>query len=645
MKKVVIIGGGIGGMALGIILHKSGVQVIINEREPVVPMGGNAFLMHSDGISVLQMFLNKKEIDNIPGELIHTFILKRPDETEIKYLKLEPWQCIKRRDLIAFLCNQIDATLIKPNRTFSHFMYENEIAIAAVFQNGEIEYGDIFVGADGANSQVRFNLFGKVNFSEVSVKEIIGVVKIPTIAIKYANVFTKYLSQEKGLSFGFIPTSHEELVWFMQFDVKLLELKDSNPDTLREFCTYLLKDFPEIVHEIIGLNDFSTSYVWNATDFDLLPTFHKKNVVLIGDAAHLAMPFTSAGTTNALNDAKILAKKIISSNNYEEAFIDFYKERAEDVKEHTLLGREVAQNFLHPQKISEDELTVPLITHRQAKSKIKPKYKRIHLLYFTDPVCSTCWVIQPQLRKLKLEYGDFVEIDYCMGGLLPSWDNFQSGGIKTPEDAGEYWQRANEKYDQPIYPDIWYTDPPESSFPPSIAFKAAQMQDIDKAIIFLRRINELLFFENKNIVGNIPIHNAAFESGLDAARLMRDLEGKAQELFQEDLKLAKQLDINVLPTFIFTDRYDNSRILKGFQEYEKFENIILEMIPGVQKNLIKKNYNNLFKKYPTLTTKEFSFLIDLNLIEAENILIDLFQKNIIHKFSTNKDGIIWKLVN
>jgi len=81
------------------------------------------------------------------------------------------------------------------------------------------------------------------------------------------------------------------------------------------------------------------------------------------------------------------------------------------------------------------------------------------------------------------------------------------------------------------------------------------------------------------------LHKAAFESGLDAARLMRDLEGRAQELFEEDLKLAKQLEITTLPTFIFTDRYDNSKILKGFQEYENFENIILEMIPEAKKIL------------------------------------------------------------
>ena len=28
--------------------------------------------------------------------------------------------------------------------------------------------------------------------------------------------------------------------------------------------------------------------------------------------------------------------------------------------------------------------------------------KPIKILYFTDPICSSCWGIEPQLRKLKL---------------------------------------------------------------------------------------------------------------------------------------------------------------------------------------------------------------------------------------------------
>jgi 2-polyprenyl-6-methoxyphenol hydroxylase-like FAD-dependent oxidoreductase len=69
----------------------------------------------------------------------------------------------------------------------------------------------------------------------------------------------------------------------------------------------MLTDFPDEVRDVLDANDFSTSYIWKTRDFDTLPTFHKENVVLIGDAAH-PVPFTSAGTTNALLDAKTLTK-------------------------------------------------------------------------------------------------------------------------------------------------------------------------------------------------------------------------------------------------------------------------------------------------------------------------------------------------
>ena len=641
--KIVIIGGGIGGMALAILLHKKGYSVSVNEKETKVPNIGNAFLMHSDGVSVLDMFSSYSTVKELPGKFIDTFILKDPNDTALKYLKLDPWQCIKRPDLINYLYSLLPANKIKSGRVFSHFLYEEEQVIAAVFNNGDIEFGDVFVGADGSNSKVRTTLFGKTNFTPIEVKEIIGVVRLPSVAQNHSHQFTKFLSQEKGLSFGFIPTSNEELVWFMQYDVKLMELVNDTPNSMRALCLELLKDFPEIVQEIIQANDYATSYIWNTTDFDLLPSFHKQNVVLIGDAAHLAVPFTSAGTTNALIDAKVLFEKIITGNDIQKIFTNFYTERATFVEEHTLLGRKIKQTFLHPNKAQIDEIEIPLITHKESKNKLAPKYKKVHLLYFTDPICSTCWLIQPQLRKLKLEYGDYLEIEYCMGGLLPSWNNFKSGPITSPETAAKYWDEVALEYDMPINSSVWLEDPLPSSYPPSIAFKAAQMQDIDKAIIFLRRINEMLFVDSKNIIENVLLHKAAFEAGLDAARLMRDLEGKAQLLFEADLELAKSLDITSLPTFIFADKYDHSVVLKGFQDYKKFEDALLQLIPKAKKKPIKKDYENLFKIYPTLTTKEFSFLSDLEMDASEALLLDLFEKKVLIKYNSQQKGTIWKL--
>jgi len=640
--KVVIIGGGIGGITTGILLLKNGFEVCICEKENGIPNKGNAFLMHSEGLAIVAGLNDKGIKMQLPGNKIDSFMQLRPNDTIVKYQKLDPWQCIRRADLIAFLYNFIPANKLKYNKVFSHFLYRRDKAIAAVFQNGEIEFGDVFIGADGANSAVREYLFGKTNFTATEVKEFVGVTSCSELIIQNPNLFKKFVSKDKAISFGYIPTSATELVWFMQFGADLMHQKEG-PNGIKEICINLLKDFPEDVQTILNCNDFSTSYTWNTRDFDLLPTFHKKNVALMGDAAHLALPFTSAGTTNALKDALSISRLLTSNKNPENAFKAFYEERAPEVKEHTLMGRDLKRKFLNPSEEEEDDIIIPLIEKQLPAFNPKPNYKKVHILYFTDPICSTCWQSQPQLRKLKLEYGDYIEIEYCMGGLLPSWDNFNRGGITNPAEAAEHWRQVAAEENMPLSPNVWLENPIPSSYPPSIAFKAAQMQDTDKAIIFLRRLNEMLFLESKNIIENVLLYNAAFEAGLDAARLLRDLEGKAQQLFEADLELATELQISILPTFIFTDKFNNSKILEEYQHYESFEKTLFSFIPFAQKKTVKNDLKSLFKVFPTLTTKEFSFLADVQTEEAEELLDNLHNEGIIVQQLKNQIGVVWKL--
>ena len=642
-KKYVIIGGGIAGVTLAIKLHKAGQEVLLCERDKNIPIRGNAFLMHADGLSTLQSLSENAEELKLPGKTIDTFELKKPDDTEVKYLKMEPWQCIKRKDIIEHLYNILPKFILKCDREFSHFIYKNKKAVAAVFKNGETEYGDIFIGADGARSKVRDELFESTNYSPVEVREVVGIAYNPELINEKPTTFKKYLQSDKGLSFGFIPSSDTELVWFMQYDVRLYQLENESPEELKKMCYELLKNFPEIVKTVLESSNFKNAYLWHARDFDILPSFHKNNVVLIGDAAHLALPFTSAGTTNALNDAKVLGELLIEKKQTFAAFKAFYEKRVEVVREHLELGREIKDNFLNHNYASIDDIKVPLITHQSIKNKTAPKYKKVNLLYFTDPICSTYWLMQPQLRKLIIQFSDYLEIDYCMGGLLPSWENYPGKMIKSKEDAYTYWESLSTDFAMPINPDVWKSDPLMSSFTPSIAFKAAQIQNREKAIVFLRRLNEQLFVKGNNICNNAIIVNEAYESGLDVARLLRDLKEKAKILFEEDIKLAGELLVKSMPTFIFTDRFNNSVILKGIQSFEAFEKVIKSFVPEVE-TLKKQTLNSIFDKYNSLTSIEYAFLRDLSLDEAEKELEKNYKKGIIDKKQIFHDRLIWVLI-
>ena len=438
--KVVIIGGGIAGLTAGILFHSKNWDVVVNERTHGIETKGHAFLMNEEGLSILEPFfdlaknpLNRKKID--------LFSLKRPDGDELIKIKLDPWFCIKRLDLITFLNDTFPAEKIRGGRQFSHFLYENESAVAAVFLNGEIEYGDVFIGADGSNSKVREQLFGPTEFTPIDIKEIVGVSKTFIQPVDNIAIFQKIQDHSKGLSFGYIPTYNNEMVWFMQYDVNLVKNIPNGETDLKAFCNAMLSHFPQEVKQVLEGNDFSTSYIWNTRDFDLLPRFHNKNVCIIGDAAHLALPFTSAGTSNALLDAKTIVECFEENRDCEKAFENFYIKRASNLEKHVLQGREIKKLFLEPRSYSERDFLLPLISNDD--SNIKTVNKPLKVTYFTDPVCSTCWVIQPILRKLKLEYDHIIDIDYRMGGMIPTWVNFKRGEIERPIDAAKHWDEVS----------------------------------------------------------------------------------------------------------------------------------------------------------------------------------------------------------
>lgn len=271
--------------------------------------------------------------------------------------------------------------------------------------------------------------------------------------------------------------------------------------------------------------------------------------------------------------------------------------------------------------------------------KIDNKEQSIKVIYFTDPICSSCWGIEPQLRKMKLEYGKEIDLEYHMGGLLPDW-SYNSGGISKPSDVAHHWDEVSGHYDMPIDGDVWLEDPLDSSYPPSIAFKAAQLQNGEKAIIFMRELRELVFLKKKNIAKWDNIALAAEKVGLDVNQLKSDYEGKAKTLFEDDLKLARKLGVRGFPTLFFVDANGESQTVYGTKPYPFYETAILTANPKATKKEYAKDWESLFKKFNSLTAKEFNELSGNNRKESERILDELTSQGKLEKLTT-KNGAIW----
>ena len=269
--------------------------------------------------------------------------------------------------------------------------------------------------------------------------------------------------------------------------------------------------------------------------------------------------------------------------------------------------------------------------------------KTIKVIYFTDPICSSCWGIEPQLRKLKLAYGDHLEIEYRMGGLLPDW-NYNSGGISKPSDVAHHWDDVSKYYDMPIDGDLWLEDPLHSSYPPSIAFKAAQIQDKEKAILFLREIREMVFLQKKNITKWEHIEFAGNKVGLDIEQLKSDYNGNAKVLFENDLKLAQEYGVSGFPTLFFINNSGIQETIYGSQPYKIYEAFIFKLDVQLTKSEYNKNWEFLFSKYNSLTIREFSELSEITKEASQQTLNKLVDKGLLQKFTT-KNGAIWSIKN
>jgi len=268
-----------------------------------------------------------------------------------------------------------------------------------------------------------------------------------------------------------------------------------------------------------------------------------------------------------------------------------------------------------------------------------PALLPVQVTYFTDPICSTCWGIEPPLRRLKLEYGHGLAIQYRMGGLLPDW-NYNKDGISRPADVAAHWDEASLWYGMPIDGDVWLEDPLPSSFPPSVAFKAAELQDAAKAVAFLRILREMVFVRKIYITRREYIDAAAQQAGLDADRLANDLDGEAQLQFRLDLALRRELGVTEFPTFFFRAADGQRETVAGFRPYEAFEAALTRLAPTLAKKPVVRDWESLFAAYPSWTTREWAEVTGQPTEEAGRQLRALAEAGNLRRLDT-KNGTLW----
>lgn len=234
----------------------------------------------------------------------------------------------------------------------------------------------------------------------------------------------------------------------------------------------------------------------------------------------------------------------------------------------------------------------------------------VDMYYVSDPICSHCWGLEPQLNRFLAQYGDYVKVHHLMGGILPSWETFpgdKQNGIYAARDTTEHWRAYAKISGMPIDGSVMQVNPVWSSFPPSQVFKRLQETDPVGAQRYLRSVREALFVHNQNISDPEVLTCLAGEEIVDQA-----LTTEYEEKVKADRTQMEALGAFVTPAVIFVNK-EGKKVRKvgnfSVREYE----MALKRALGITelKPTPVPELREWLERQPFIFAKEIAVMYDL----------------------------------
>jgi predicted DsbA family dithiol-disulfide isomerase len=267
----------------------------------------------------------------------------------------------------------------------------------------------------------------------------------------------------------------------------------------------------------------------------------------------------------------------------------------------------------------------------------------IELIEYTDPYCTWCWGSEPILRRIQESYGGQVRLRFKMGGLVEDIRSFHDlingiGGVNWYQQVAEHWLDASKRHGMPVDEGVWYKvrDEFRSTYPASIAYKAAELQGGSLARKFLRRMREGASAEGEAIHRIEVQKKLAGEVGLDPDKLAEDIKsGGAENAFYEDLLECRTRGITGFPTFLIRDNSGREVLLRGYQPFENFEEAFRKLAGNdLQPRTIQAGESSILsfvRKHGKVAPKEVAEVFSLTLESAMDQLEQLKEKRLLKR--------------
>lgn len=335
VNKVLVVGGGIGGLCTAIALRKQGIAVDLVEISKQLTAYHIGIVVQANFIRAAQALGIADRIvaagypyNGLTFQDIHGKVLHQLSGHHLAGENYSTHLGMARPALHAVLsAAALEAgTEVRTDSTFSR-IEQHDGGVSVHFTDGGVGEYDLVIGADGVYSSVRKALFGERYTPEFTGQ---GVWRYNVPRPKEVSTSFVAMGLDKGKC-GFIPLSEETgYIWLVQEEPgNPRHPQERLAEIFRERlapCTGVLARFREHITD-------SSQVVYRPLEALLLPQpWYQGRVLLIGDAAHATTPHMGQGSAQAVEDAVVLGELLAKDLPVEQVMLQFMERRYERCK-------------------------------------------------------------------------------------------------------------------------------------------------------------------------------------------------------------------------------------------------------------------------------------------------------------------------
>ncbi|HEY0320848.1 MAG TPA: FAD-dependent monooxygenase [Pyrinomonadaceae bacterium] len=327
IKRVIIIGGGIGGLCAAISLRRIGLDVAVYEQAEELRAIGAGLTIWANAIKALRKLGVAGEVIKAGskierGELRTSTgrVLSRTHTGELEQRFGEPTVAIHRADLHEILLGALPPGTVRLNAKCIRFE-EDEAGVSVHFSDGQMDRGQLLVGADGIHSVVREQLFPEVKLRYSGYTTWRGVVE----TLDEAALGTTSETWGCGARFGIVRIDRERIYWFSTANVP-----PGQRLSPAESKSYLLEHFKDWHHPVkLLIESTPAEHILHNDIYDIAPMkkWCRGRIALLGDSAHPTTPNMGQGACMAIESSLALARCLRQTDDLAASLRRYERER------------------------------------------------------------------------------------------------------------------------------------------------------------------------------------------------------------------------------------------------------------------------------------------------------------------------------